>query len=170
MSRLLFSSLFLFSSVKFHMQDIHGKLFGLAFLCTFSFLIWTSDEEVMSFFLYCAPHIHACFFFPHIFLYFCLLLKNASNIIFIIIYCKVQSFDLLFIKNYLGQMKKYFCYQKSWLHNTSLFELLFYFFWRVVSHYVLEISRHPPPPNLHILRYVPMIFICYCLFFLKLEV
>ena len=101
MSRILFSSLFLFSSVKFHMQDILGKLFGLAFLCIFSFLIWTSDEEVMSFFLYCAPHIHACFFFPHIFLYFCLLLKNASNIIFIIIYCKVQSFDLLFIRNYL---------------------------------------------------------------------
>ena len=89
MSRLFFSSLFLFSSSKFHMQDILGKLFGLAFLCIFPFLIWTLDEEITSFLHDLAPYIHAYLFSSHFFLYFCLLLKTASSLIFLIIYYKI---------------------------------------------------------------------------------
>ena len=54
-----FLSLFLFRNVKYDMQDILRKLFMLAFLCIFPFLIWKLDEEINSFLLDLAPHIDA---------------------------------------------------------------------------------------------------------------
>ena len=102
MSRLFFSSLFLFSSSKFQMQDILGILYGLAFLCIFHFLIWTLDEEIMSFLLDLAPHIHDQLFFSHLFLYFCLLSKTSSNLL---------SFHLLL----------QLTYQKQFIWTTTLF-------------------------------------------------
>ena len=62
---IFFISLFFLCNSNFVIHDIFGNLSLSIFLCIFSFEIWISDEEVMSFFIYLILRIHAllCFTF-----------------------------------------------------------------------------------------------------------